>query len=49
MEDFSADSLILACKIISSEYSLPKKIMSGAGGNLVSDTFKQFYKNLNTE
>ena len=26
MEDLSADSLILTCKIICSEYSLPKKI-----------------------
>ena len=34
-EDVSTDSLILACKIMFSEYGLPKKIMSDAAGNLV--------------
>ena len=34
MEDISADSLILTCKISFSEYDLPKKIMSDSGGNL---------------
>ena len=48
-EDLSADSLILACKIIFSEYGLTKKIMKDTGGNLVSDIFKQFCKHLNKE
>ena len=34
MADLSADSLILAFKIIFSEYGLPKKIMSDVVGNL---------------
>ena len=48
-EDLSTDSLILAHKIIFSEYGLLKKIMSDAGSIFVSDRCKQFYKNLNTE
>ena len=34
MEDLLAESLILVCKIIFSEYGLPKKITSDAGGIL---------------
>ena len=48
-DDHSTDSLIPACKIIFSEYGLPKKIMSDAGCNFISDKFKRFCKNLNTE
>ena len=48
-EDMSADSLILACKVIFSEFGLPKKIMSDAGGNFISGKFKQFCKKINTE
>ena len=40
MKDPSADRLMLACKIIFSEYGLPKKIMSDTGGNFISDKFK---------
>ena len=40
IEDLSADSQILACKIIFSEYGLPKKRMLGAGSNFISDKFK---------
>ena len=36
-EDMSADSLILACKAIFSEFGLSKKIMSDASGNFLSD------------
>ena len=49
MEDLSADGLILACKIMSSEYGILKEMMSDAGGNFISDTFKTFCKNLNIE
>ena len=49
MEDLSAESLILACKIIFSEYGLPKNIMSDAGSNSISDKFKRFCQNLNIE
>ena len=45
-EDLSVDSLILACKIIFSEYNLPKKIMSDAGGNFISDNLKSSTKTL---
>ena len=48
-ENLSTDRGILACKIIFSGYGLPKKIMSDAGCNFVSDKFKQFCKNLNIE
>ena len=48
-EDMSTDSLILACKVIFSEYGLAKKIMSDADGNFISDKFQQFYKNMNIE
>ena len=34
-EDFSADSLILTCKVIFADYGLPKKIMSDSGGNFI--------------
>ena len=46
-EGLSADSLILAYKVISSEYGLPKKIISDADGNFVSEKFKELYRNLN--
>ena len=49
MEDLSAYSLILACNIIFSQSGLPKKIMSDAGGNFISDKFKRYCKNLNAE
>ena len=49
VEDMSADSLILACKVIFSEFGLPKKIMSDAGGFFISDKFKKFCKRMNIE
>ena len=42
IKDLSADSLILAFRIIFLEYGLPKKIMSDAGANFISDKFKKF-------
>ena len=44
----SADSLILAFKIVFSEYRIPKQIMSDAGGNFISEKFKNFCNILNT-
>ena len=41
-EDMFTESLILACKVIFSEYGLPKRIMSDAGGNFISHKFWQF-------
>ena len=35
--------------IIFSEYGLPMKIMSDAGGNFMSEKFKKFCKKLNIE
>ena len=49
MVDLSADSLILSCIIIFSEYGLPKKIVSDAGSIFISDKFKRFYQNLDIE
>ena len=46
-EDLSADSLILTCKVIFTEYWLPKKIMSGSGSKFILDKFKMFCKSLN--
>ena len=34
-EDVSTESLILACKVIFSEYGLLKRIMSDVGGNFI--------------
>ena len=34
-EDMSAESLIIICKVMFSEYGLPKKIMYDAGGNFI--------------
>ena len=48
-EDMSVDSLILACKVIFSEFGLPKKLMLDMGGNFISDKFKWFCKNSNIE
>ena len=45
----SAESLILALKVIFSEYGLPKKKMSDVGGNFISDKFRQFCKCMNME
>ena len=39
-KDLSADSLILTCKVIFSEYGIPKRITSDAGGNFISERFK---------
>ena len=46
-EDLLADSLILACKIIFSEYGPPRKIMSDAGSTFMSEKFEKFCKKLN--
>ena len=48
-EDLWEDSLILGCKIISSENGLPQKIISDADDNFISDKFKRFCKNFNIE
>ena len=48
-EDMSVESLILACKVIFSKYGLTKRIMSDAGGNFISDKFRQFCKCMNIE
>ena len=45
----STKCLIMACKVIFSEYGLPKKIMSDAGSTYISDKFRQFCKCMNIE
>ena len=49
MEDLPRDSLILACEIIFSEYGLPRKIMSNAGGNFISEKNEKFCRRLHIE
>ena len=41
-EDLAADSLILSCKIIFSEYDLPRIMISDTCGNFLSETFEKF-------
>ena len=49
-EDLLADSLILACKVFNFlEYGIPRKIMSDAGGNFISEKFEKFCQKLNIE
>ena len=40
IDDLSADSLLIMCKVIFAEYRLPKKIISDSGGNFISDNSK---------
>ena len=49
MEGLSADNLILACKVIFSEYGIPKKIMSDAGFNFICEKCKEFCTKMNME
>ena len=44
-EGLSADNLILACKVICSEYGLSKEIMSDEGDNFVSEKLNEFAQN----
>ena len=48
-QEVSADSLILACNVIFSEYGLPRRILSDVRSNFVSERFNEFFRNLNTE
>ena len=43
------ENLINTVKIIVTKYSIPRKIMSDAGTNFVSDRFQQFCKTINVE
>ena len=47
MEGLSAVSLIVTVKIIFVEYSIPHRLMSDAGGNFISEKFKNFCNSLN--
>ena len=49
MEGLSADNLISAFEVVFSEYSIPKRIMSDAGSNFISEKFKNFCNGLNVE
>ena len=49
LEGLSAENLINTVKIIFAEYGIPKKIMSDAGTNFISDRFQQFCKMINVE
>ena len=48
-EDLAADTLILACKIVFSEYGLPRKIISGASSNFISEKIDKFCRKLDIE
>ena len=48
-DGLSADSLIRAVKIVFEKFGLPKKIVSDAGINFISDKFRHFYRQLNIE
>ena len=48
-EGLSTHNLILTCKVILSEYRLPKKIISDACDNFISEKFKEFCTKLNAE
>ena len=48
-DSLSADNLIRADTIVFTEFRLPKKIISDVGTNLVSENFKQFCRQLNSE
>ena len=48
-EEMSAERLITACKAMFSEYGLPKKTMSDADGNFISDKFRKFFMCMNIE
>ena len=47
--NMSAESLIIECKVLFSEYGLLKKIMYDSGGNFISDKFRQFCKCMHIE
>ena len=44
-EGLSADNLIKCCKIVFTEYELPRRIISEAGTNVISEKFKKFCGN----
>ena len=49
IEGLLADNLIDALKIIFAEYGIPRKIMSDAGTNFISEKCQQFCKRVNIE
>ena len=49
IKGLSVDSLILALKVVFAEYGIPKRVMSDAGSNFISEKYKNFYKSLNIE
>ena len=46
-DSLTADELVKAPKIVFAEIRLPKKIISDAGMNFTSDTFRQFCRKMN--
>ena len=45
----SVDSLTLVLKVVFAGYGIPKRVMSDAGGNFISESCKNYYNNLNIE
>ena len=48
-DGLSADDLTRGAKIVFTEFGLPKKIVSDAGKNFISDCFIQFCRQLNID
>ena len=44
MDNISADSLISAFKVVIAEYGIPRRIMSDADSNFISEKFKNSVK-----
>ena len=49
MEGLSSVSLIATIKVIFAKYGILHRLMSGAGSNFVSETFRSFCSSLNIE
>ena len=49
MEGLSTYSLILAIKVVFAEYGIPKRVMSDAVGNFISEKFTNICNSLNIE
>ena len=49
MDGHLADNMNRAVKITFKEFGVPTKVLSDAGTNFISDTFRQFYRQLYIE
>ena len=49
VESMLAKDLICTAKVVFAEFGLPKKLVSHAGTNFVSEQFKEFCRHLNRD